>query len=133
MSVVSLKKIAKGGFLASLLLLAVASFASSSKGSLQLQHPTNVAGKQLASGSYSVQWDGTGDQVNLKIFQGKKEVASTSAQVIKLTQPASYDQTITSAGSDGASALTEIRFRGKNFGLRLSGEGGMSGSSGSAQ
>ena len=75
----------------------------------------------------------SGDQVNLKIFQGKKEVASTSAQVIKLTQPASYDQTITSAGSDGASALTEIRFRGKTFSLRLSGEGGMSSSSGSAQ
>ena len=132
MSAISLKKIAKSGFLASLLLLAISAFASS-KGSLQLQHPTNVAGKQLATGTYTVQWDGTGDQVNLKIYQGKKEVASTSAQVVKLTQPASYDQTITSAGSDGASALTEIRFRGKNFGLRLSGEGGMSSSSGSAQ
>jgi len=131
-SAISLKKIAKSGFLASLLLLAISAFASS-KGSLQLQHPTNVAGKQLATGNYTVQWDGTGDQVNLKIYQGKKEVASTSAQVVKLTQPASYDQTITSAGSDGASALTEIRFRGKNFGLRLSGEGGMSSSSGSAQ
>jgi len=127
-SVISLKKVAKSGFLASLLLLAMTAFASS-KGSLQLQHPTNVAGKQLATGSYTVQWDGTGDQVNLKIYQGKKEVASTSAQVVKLTQPASYDQTITSAASDGASALTEIRFRGKNFGLRLNGEGASSSSS----
>ena len=130
MSVISVKNIAKSGFLASTLLLAMAAFASSSKGSLQLQHPTNVAGKQLASGEYSVQWDGTGDQVNLKIYQGKKEVASTSAQVVKIDHPANYDQSITTAGENGSSALTEIRFRGKTFALRLSGEGGAS--SGSA-
>ena len=128
----NLKNMFKGGLLTMLLLFAVGAFAAS-KGGLQLQHPTNVGGKQLATGTYSVQWDGIGDQVALKVFQGKKEVASTSAHVVKMDHPASYDQTITSSGSDGNSTLTEIRFRGKNFALTLSGEAGGSSSSGAAQ
>jgi len=128
----NLKNMFKGGLLTMLVLFAVGAFAAS-KGGLQLQHPTNVGGKQLATGTYSVQWDGIGDQVALKVFQGKKEVASTSAHVVKMDHPANYDQTITTAGSDGNSALTEIRFRGKTFALKLSGEAGGSSSSGAAQ
>jgi hypothetical protein len=128
----SLKDTLKGGLLALFVLSAMSAFAAS-KGGLQLQHPTNVGGKQLATGSYTVRWEGTGEQVDLKVYQGKKEVASTSARVVKIDQPASYDQTITSAGNDGSSALTEIRFRGKNFALQLNGEGGSSSSSGAAQ
>lgn len=123
-----------GGLLAAFLLVGMSAFAgNANKGSFQLQHPTNVAGKQLATGNYTVQWDGSGDQVSVKIYQGKKEMASTSAQVVKIDRPASYDQTITTSGDNGASSLSEIRFRGKTFALRLSGEGGMSSSSGSAQ
>ena len=132
MKAFNLKTMFKGGLLTMLVLFAVGAFAAS-KGGLQLQHPTNVGGKQLATGTYSVQWDGIGDQVALKVFQGKKEVASTSAQVVKMDHPANYDQTITTAGSDGNSALTEIRFRGKNFALRVAGEGGSSSSGASAQ
>ena len=106
MKAFNLKNMFKGGLLTMLVVFAVGAFAAS-KGGLQLQHPTNVGGKQLATGTYSVQWDGTGDQVDLKVFQGKKEVASTSAQVVKMDHPANYDQTITTAGSDGNSALTK--------------------------
>jgi hypothetical protein len=69
----------------------------------------------------------------LNVFQGKKEVASTSAHVVKMDRPASYDQTVTSSGDGGNSSLAEIRFRGKNFALRVAGEGGGSGSGSSAQ
>jgi hypothetical protein len=131
-NVSSLKNTVKGGFLALLVLFGMSAFAAN-KGSLQLQHPTSVAGKQLATGAYTVQWDGTGDQVDLKVYQGKKEVASTSARVVKMEQAANYDQTITSAGNDGSSALTEIRFRGKKFALQLNGEGGSSSSGSAAQ
>lgn len=131
MKAFSLKNIAKSGFLASLVLFAVSAFAAS-KGSLALGHPTNVGGKQLASGNYTVQWDGSGDQVDLKVYLGKKEVASTSAHIVKIDQPANYDQTITSTGNDGSSSLKEIRFRGKNFALQVAEAGGAS-SSGAAQ
>jgi len=126
-----LKNTVKGGFLASLVLFAMSALASS-KSSLQLHQPTNVAGKQLATGEYTVQWDGSGDQVNLKVYQGKKEVASTSAHVVKLDQAADFDQTIISAAEGGGSTLTEIRFHGKKFALRL-GEAGGSSSGGAAQ
>jgi hypothetical protein len=128
----NLKNVVRGGLLPALVLFALSAFAVS-KGSLQLQHPTNVGGKQLATGNYTVQWDGTGDQVDLKVYQGKKEVASTSVHVVKMDRPASYDQTVTSAGDGGSSSLAEIRFRGKNFALRVAGEGGSSSSGASAQ
>ena len=85
----NLKNMFKDGLLTMLLLFAVGAFAAS-KGGLQLQHPTNVGGKQLATGTYSVQWDGIGDQVALKVFQGKKEVASTSAHVVKGSERAEH-------------------------------------------
>ena len=52
---------------------------------------------------------------------------------VKMDRPASYDQTVTSAGDGGSSSLAEIRFRGKNFALRVAGEGGSSSSGASAQ
>ena len=45
---------------------------------MELLRPATIAGTQLSAGSYTVQWDGTGDQVQLHIFQGKKSVASTN-------------------------------------------------------
>jgi hypothetical protein len=39
--------------------LAAGSALAANKGSLELQHPTTIAGKQLAMGSYTVQWEGT--------------------------------------------------------------------------
>ena len=63
--------------------LAAGSALAANKGSLELQHPTTVAGKQLAIGNYTVQWEGSGDQVDLKIYQGKNVVASTPARVLK--------------------------------------------------
>jgi hypothetical protein len=128
----NMKDTVKAGFLVTFVLFAIGAFASS-KGSLSLQHPTSVAGKQLPTGNYTVQWDGNGDQVALKIYQGKNEVASTSAQVVKMDKAAGYDQTVTSAGSDGSSALAEIRFRGKTFALRLNGEGAGSSSGGAVR
>ena len=76
----------KGIFL-SVMVLAAGSALAASKGSLELQHPTSVAGKQLAKGNYTVRWDGTGDQVDLKIYQGKNVVASTPARVVKVEHP----------------------------------------------
>ena len=126
------KSMFMGGSLAALVLFAVSALAVT-KGSLELQHPTNVGGKQLATGSYTVQWDGSGDQVELKVFQGKKEVASTSAKVVKVERAPESNSAVTSANGDGSSSLTEIRFRGKTYALQLNGEGGGSASAGAAR
>jgi hypothetical protein len=121
----------KGIFLAAVVLAAGNALAAS-RGSLELQHPTTVGGKQLATGNYTVQWDGTGDQVELKVYKGKNVVASTSARVVKVEHPA-HNAAITIANGDGTSSLSEILFGGKDFALQLSNEGGGSGASGAAR
>lgn len=118
--------------LACSVLLATSAFAVN-KGSVQLMHPTQVAGKQLAAGSYKIQWDGAGAQVQLSILQGNKEVASTSARVVQIQSPSPNDNALVMIGPDGTRSLSQIRFRGKTFALDLGGEGSGAGSSGSSR
>ena len=122
----------KGMFLAGVVLTAGLALASS-KGSLELQHPTNVGGKQLATGKYTVQWEGTGDQVELKILQGKKEVATAPARMVKVERPMRNNAAITTTNSDGSSSLSQIVFGGKDYALELSGEGGAAGAAGAGR
>ena len=110
--------------------LAAGSALAASKGSLELQHPTNVAGKQLASGNYTVRWEGNGDQVDLKIYQGKNVVLSTPARVLKVDHPASSDSAVVVAKTDKTYSLSEIRFAGKNFALGIMSDGGGTGAGG---
>ena len=108
----------KGIFLA-VMVLAAGSALASSKGSLELQHPTSVAGKQLAKGSYTVRWDGTGDQVELKIYQGKNVVASTPARLVKVEHPIASDSAVVNPDANGGFSLSEIRFGRKSYALDL--------------
>jgi len=122
----------KGIVLAGVVLLAGSALAAS-KGPLELQEAASVAGTQLKSGTYTVQWEGTGDQVQLKIYQGKKEVASTSARVVTLDKPLPRDATLLRRNDDGTLTVTRINFGKKNFALEISGDGGGSGGAGAAR
>jgi hypothetical protein len=52
------------------LLLATSAFAAAAnKGSMQLLDPVTVSGKQLPAGDYSVQWDGSGPNVEVNIMK----------------------------------------------------------------
>jgi hypothetical protein len=119
----------KGIFLAVTVLVAGSALAAN-KGSLELQHPTTVAGKQLATGNYTVQWEGSGDQVDLKIYQGKNVVASTPARVLKVDHPSGSNSAVVVANSDKTYSLSEIRFGGKKFALGIMSDGGSAGASG---
>jgi hypothetical protein len=113
----------KGVFLG-VMVLAAGSALASSKGSLELQHPTSVAGKQLAKGSYTVRWEGTGDQVDLQIYQGKNLVASTPARVLKVERPIASDSSVVNSNADGGFSLSEIRFGRKNYALQIVNDAG---------
>src|ERR1700757_323372 len=126
------KRSLKGILLVGVVLLAGSALAAS-KGPLELQEPASVAGTQLKSGTYTVQWEGTGDQVQLKIYQGKKEVASTSARVVTLDKPLDRDATLMRRNDDGTLTVTRINFGKKNFALELNGDGGGSGAAGAAR
>jgi len=121
-----------GMVLAAVVLLAGSALAAS-KGPLELQEPASVAGKQLKTGTYTVQWEGTGDQVQVKIYQGKKEVASTSARMVTLDKPLDRDGTLLHRNDDGSLTITRINFGRKNFALEIGGDGGGSGSAGASR
>jgi hypothetical protein len=128
----SVSSICKGVVVAAVILLATATWAES-KGSLGLLHPTNVGGKTLATGDYTVRWEGTGDQVQVKIYKGKNEVASSPARVIQLSAAAGSNSAVTSSDSSGSLALSEIRFGGKKFALQLNNAGAGSSSAGASR
>ncbi len=128
----NVKRSLKGILLAGVVLLAGSELAAS-KGPLELQEPASVAGTQLKTGTYTVQWEGTGDQVQVKIYQGKKEIASTPGRVVPLEKPLAHDAAITVANRDGARSLSQIMFGGKQFALEISNDGGSSGASGAAR
>jgi len=81
---------------------------SAGHGSIELAFPVNVAGTQLQSGKYRVDWTGTGDQVEVKIYRGNKEAVSTHATVAK--DGTSYDHLSYSGGENGMRSLTQISF-----------------------
>ena len=128
----SVTRICKSVFASALVLLAVSAWAES-KGSLGLQHPTNVGGKTLATGNYTVRWEGTGDQVQLKIYKGKNEMASLPARVIQLSSAPGSDSAVVNNDGSAIPSLSQIRFGGKKFALQISGEGGGTSSSGASK
>jgi hypothetical protein len=127
----SQKHLVKGIFLTAALLIAGSAFAAT-KGSMELLRPANVAGTQLAAGSYTVQWDGTGDQVQLQILKGKKSMASANAHLVKLEHPLSENSVVVVPNNDGSRSVARINFGKKDFALELDNEGAGSGAAAGA-
>lgn len=128
----SVNTVCKSILVSGIILLAVSAWAES-KGSLGLQHPTSVGGKTLATGNYTVRWQGAGDQVQLKIYKGKSEVASLPAHLVQLSATPEYDSAVINNDASGTPSLSQIRFGGKKFALQISGEGGGTSSSGASK
>lgn len=120
----------KGLLLGLTMLLAVGSFAAT-KGSMQILDSVTVSGKTLPAGEYSLQWDGTGQNVQLSILKGKKVVATTAAHVVDLSQSSPANEALVKNGGDGNRSLSEIRFEGKKYALQIGEEGGMAEAGGS--
>ena len=104
------------------LLLAITAWAadaapSVSRASLELQSPVNIAGTQLQSGKYRVEWTGAGEQVEVKIYRGNKEVVSTHARLLK--DDTGYDRLSYTSGEKGATIVTQISFGKQKCALRL--------------
>jgi hypothetical protein len=70
---------------------------------------------QLAAGEYTVQWEGAGPDVELKIKLHNRVKATVPAKGIPLDQPLREDAAILDNDSNGGPRLLEIRFSGKKF------------------
>ncbi|PYX77127.1 MAG: hypothetical protein DMG72_02860 [Acidobacteria bacterium] len=110
--------ISKSLLLGMALLLATGAFAAN-KGSLQVQDPVTVIGKQLPAGDYQLKWDGKGPNVELSILKGNKVVATVPARLVDINQSASSDAAVVRKNEDGSRSLSEIRFSGKKYALAI--------------
>ena len=112
------------------LLLASSAFAAN-KASMQVQSPVTINGTTLKPGGYTVEWNGSGSNVELSITQGKKVLAKVPAHVVDLESASISDATVIRRNDDGTNSLTGVRFGGKKFALEVgeASDGMQSGSS----
>jgi len=79
------------------------------------QHSVNipdavvVGGTQLQPGSYKVEWQGTGPDVQVTFLQHGKTVA-TVAGTLKTGSPVGHDQIVTDSANSSNNTLDEIDF-----------------------
>ena len=106
------------GVLTASLLLAAGAFAGTeSKGQLKVFETVTVAGKQLHSGTYQLEWTGTGSNVELNIIEGKETVAKIPAQLVAMPKAVAESGYSTNTEPSGSKSLTAIFFRGKKYEL----------------
>jgi hypothetical protein len=114
----NLRRVCSAAVLGMSLLLASGSFAAE-KASVKIYDPVMVGGKTLTAGDYTLQWEGTGSNVELNFLRGKTVIATAPARVVELAKPAIGSGTTTTEASNGGRALAEIHFRAKKMSLEL--------------
>jgi hypothetical protein len=92
---------------------------AANKGDLHLQSPTMAGETQLPAGEYTVQWEGAGPDVEIKIKLQNRVKATVPAKVIPLEQPLTEDAAVVGTDVDGGRKLREIRFSGRKFFLQI--------------
>jgi hypothetical protein len=106
-------------FGAALLVSSAAIAAETNKTSVQLADKVVVEGKSLDSGTYTVEWNGSGPTVQVTLLHGKQTVATFSAHLTEQPSANSRDSYSTSTEADGSKALTAIYPGGKHYVLQI--------------
>jgi len=95
------------------LLLSSSVFAKEkTKATLELSDPVTVEGRTLHPGKYTVEWTGSGPNVQVTISQGKNAVATIPAQLAQQASPTRNDEYGTFTTADGSKTLTAIYIGG---------------------
>jgi len=110
--------VSKSLLMGSALLLASSAFAAN-KASMQVQSAVVINGATLKPGDYTVEWNGSGSNVELSITQGKKVLAKVPAHVVDLETASNSNATVIRRNDDGTNSLTGVRFGGKKFALEV--------------
>ncbi len=101
-----------------LLLPLSASAKNNNEGKFTISESVQVGSTQLKPGDYKVEWNGTGDAVQVTILQGKKTVATTSGKVVNHDQASPYNAVILKDAT-GGKAINEIDFGNRKEALVL--------------
>ena len=102
-----------------LTVLAASSALAADKGSLTVFDSVTVGGQQLRPGSYKLQWEGNGPDVQLSILKGKSVMVTTPARLVERERPATNDATVTKTAANGGLTIDQIQFQGKKYALDL--------------
>ena len=95
------------------LALTATAFSAAGSAKVTLSNSTQLNGKTLAAGEYSVQWDSHSPEAEVTFLQGKTTVASAHAKLVEREQASPADAVVTRNNSDGSETLVELRFQGK--------------------
>ena len=109
-------------FLLVLALLLATNALAINKGSLHISMPERVAEQLLPPGDYSVQWDEAGADLELKIMQGRRLIASTPAKLVVLKKASYNDSAVILSNDDGSGRLWRIYFLGRKYALEIVGD-----------
>src|ERR1700726_1961700 len=98
-----------GLFGASLLLAVSAMAGTENKGTLRLFDNVRVQGKQLSPGTYKIEWNGEGPEVQVNIVDGRNTVATVPARVVPITTKNKEDG-YSADNENGNRTLREVFF-----------------------
>jgi hypothetical protein len=103
------------------------------KGTLNVTEKISVDGKALDPGTYKVEWNGEGPNVQVTLLHGRDTIATFPAQLTEQNAKNDADAYASAAQADGSRSLTAIYIGGKHTVLQLdqSGAGQQSGTQGS--
>lgn len=114
-----MKSLNFAGVLAGMAIVCAITAFAADKGSMKVYDPLTVNGTQLSPGDYGLQWEGTGNNVQLKILRGKQVLTTTPATLEQLQKPARSNMVATRNDGDHGKVLTGIMFYGKKYALEI--------------
>jgi hypothetical protein len=80
-----------------------------SQGTMTLAQPAMIGSTQLKAGTYKVQWDGTGPNVQVNIMKDKNTVATTPAE-LKTNDSAAFQDAVVLKTNGNHQQIAEIDF-----------------------
>jgi hypothetical protein len=117
-NIMKLSKSFQGVLIGSALLLATDAFAAN-KGTLHVSSPEIVAGERLAAGDYTVRWDGTGPNIEIRVMQGGKVVVAAPARIVPLDTASPSDSVVVQVAADGSRRVSQMSFSGQKLALQI--------------
>ncbi len=106
----------RGALVVFALALSITAFAGNKSQTFTLYHDSQLNGTALPAGEYTVVYDMTGSNAQVKFMKGKKEVASATGQLKQLERKPAYNQVVVT-NEGGSDAINELDFHGSTTGI----------------
>lgn len=96
---------------------------SKDSGKLNLSNSVQVGSTEVAPGDYKVEWNGTGDNVQVNILKGKNVVATTEGKLVELSKKAENNSVTIRNLDNNTRAILEIQFDNRTQSLVFNQDG----------